>query len=65
MNYVRKLDIAIMSLVYGLLFTDIYLLKFFGMTIFGRDVGDEKSKVGTCVKNQQYYISLSIPADYS
>lgn len=63
MNYVRKLGLLL--LVYGLLFTDIYLLKFFGMTIFGRDFGDEKSKVGTCVKIQQYYISLSIPADYS
>lgn len=63
MNYVRKLDLFL--LVYGLLFTDIYLFTFFGLTIFGRDFGDEKSKVGTCAKIQQYYISLSIPADYS
>lgn len=45
--HVRKLDIAIMSLVYGLLFTNIYLFTFFGMTIFGEML--EKNKVGTCV----------------
>lgn len=40
MNYVGKLDLFL--LVYGLLFTDIYLFTFFGLTIFGRDFGDEK-----------------------